>query len=69
MYLDLRIRWESLGWYSWSEERSPGQTRVSSTTIFVHVDVMEYDQAHMIAGLFVSRVVGHVHREPPISHP
>ena len=32
----------------------PGQTRAPSTTIFEHVDVMEYDQAHMIAVLMLA---------------
>jgi molybdate transport system permease protein len=32
----------------------PGQTRVLSTTIFEHVEVMEYGQAHTIAAVMLS---------------
>ena len=31
----------------------PGQTRVLSTTIFEHVEMMEYDQAHTIAAILL----------------
>ena len=31
----------------------PGQTRVLSTTIFEHVEAMEYDQAHAIAAVLL----------------